>query len=155
VPAPVLPAPPVPLVPVPSASAPAAPAVPSPVVMVPAGTPEPAPRGFWIQFGALSSRAAAQTLLGQLDRTLREPISIEVAGPAAGEGRTFYRVHTGPYPTRAQALAKLREARRRIPARLAQPLIVEGSPPVSDRAVEAGKAAPVKARHGHKRTRRS
>lgn len=155
VPAPVLPAPPVAMVPVPPA-----PAAPSPVMQVPAGTPEPAPRGFWIQFGALSSRAAAQTLLNQLGRALDEPISIEVAGPGAGEGRTFYRVHTGPYPTRAQALAKLREARRRIPARLAQPLIVEGSPPVPDRAAEPGKGKPGKARpgrvrHGHRRTRRS
>ena len=135
------------MAPAPAAPAPAQ-AGPSPVVQVPAGTPEPAPKGFWIQFGALSSRAGAQALLDRLDRTLREPISIEVA--SAPDGRTFYRVHTGPYPTRTQALAKLREARRLIPQRLAKPLIVAGSPPV-----QGGAAEPVKARPRHKRPRHS
>jgi cell division septation protein DedD len=153
--APVLPAPPAPQAPaVPAIPAPAAPgagvpaapvpAQPSPAVPVPAGTPEPAPHGFWIQFGALSSRAAAQALLDRLDRTLDEPISIEVAGTE----RTFYRVHTGPYATRAQALAKLREARKAIPARLAKPLIVLGSPPVPEGPARTGSARTRRSRRG-------
>lgn len=121
-----------PAVPVPTAPAPA-----------PAGEARPAPEpepiqpvaagpgkggAFWVQFAALADPVAAQAFARRLGRTLREPAGIELAMPAGGDGASLFRVHTGPYPTRAVALAKLREARRRIPARVAQPLVVKGSP---------------------------
>jgi len=128
----------------------------------PAGQPKPASHpearplaaaggGFWVQFAALASREAAETLARRLTRSLAEPTSIEVASPAGTPGPTFYRVHTGPYATRPIGLAHLRAARKRLEAGDTKPIIVEGSPPLPGEP--PARPAPRAGRRGHRRPR--
>ena len=84
--------------------------------------------GFWVQFAALSTREAAETLAKRLTWTLCEPAAVEVA--TAPGGPTLFRVHTGPYSTRPIGMVHLRVARKRLLPGDAKPLIVEGSPPL-------------------------
>jgi len=107
--------------------------------------------GFWVQFAALASREAAETLARRLTRSLAEPTSIEVASPAGTAGPTFYRVHTGPYATRPIGLAHLRAARKRLEAGDTKPIIVEGSPALPGEP--PARPAPRAGRRGHRRPR--
>jgi len=75
-----------------------------PLVALPGGaeTNAPAP-GWWLQLGAFRQRESADRLA---ERVQREAEGVAPA-VAVTEDRNLVRVHAGPYPTRAEALAAL------------------------------------------------
>jgi hypothetical protein len=109
---------------------------------------EPGPAsgtGYWVQFIALSNREAAETLAARLSRRLGEPVTLESA--ASGTGAVLFRVHSGPYASRAAALGHWRSAQGKREADLPRPLIVEGSPPLPDGSPVPKTAKPPRRHH--------
>lgn len=87
-----------------------------------AAAPPRAPAvAFWVQVGSFRSMEAARRLIARL-RGERFPVPAEPGPAAVGEaGHTFARVRVGPFGTRAEAAARLRE----LQARGFRPFIAE------------------------------
>jgi cell division protein FtsN len=102
-------------------TAPALPVRPAPPAALPQAAPAAPQSGFWIQFGAFADPGNATKLSADLRRLAAVEVTVDPL-PMAGRP-TLQRLRLGPFPSRAAALARLRQIHPRIRSLKLRPIV--------------------------------